>query len=131
MLILPPKLHIRLPSCSRQGEPPISTIGLVGIQVPAQAGIQGMGVRTPIAAAVAAATCGFAIEMHIPKLVTFAIGIESFMVAAGFPPIMTLICEVTFSMDGALPKVHIMDAPAHTNKPILISILPPLLEAQM
>jgi hypothetical protein len=36
--------------------------------------MQGMGVRTPIAAAVAAATIGFAGDMHMPNGIIFTIG---------------------------------------------------------
>ena len=38
------------------------------------AGMHGMGVNTPIAAAVAAATAGFAGDMHMPNGMMFAIG---------------------------------------------------------
>ena len=37
-------------------------------------GMQGCGVSTPIAAAVAAATCGLACVWHIPKGAMFTIG---------------------------------------------------------
>ena len=41
------------------GMPPIITVGEPGFQGPAGTGMHGIGVRTPSAAAVAAATCGF------------------------------------------------------------------------
>ena len=53
-----------------------------GNQGPAIAGTHGIGVRTPIAAAVALATKGFAIEVHIPHVGTFKMGFESEI----FPP---------------------------------------------
>ena len=46
-------------------------------------GIQGMGVKTPEAAAVADATDGFAIELHIAKGIIFTIGTLSMMLAMG------------------------------------------------
>lgn len=61
----PPKLHIDLLELLRAGIPPISTVGQPGTQGVAT-GVHGIGVRTPMAAAVAAATAGFAGELHIP-----------------------------------------------------------------
>jgi len=49
------------------GFPPTIILGLPGVHVPAGAKEQGCGVSTPRAAAVAAATAGFASEEHIPK----------------------------------------------------------------
>jgi hypothetical protein len=50
------------------------TVGAPGTQGAAVAGIQGIGVNTPIAAAVAAATVGLAGELHTPKGSMFSIG---------------------------------------------------------
>ena len=44
-------------------------------------GMQGIGVSTPIAAEVAAATCGFAWVLHIPKGAMLSIGMLSITVA--------------------------------------------------
>ncbi len=44
-------------------------------------GMQGCGVRTPCAAAVAAATWGFAWVLHIPNAAMLTIGIKSLTVA--------------------------------------------------
>jgi hypothetical protein len=46
-----------------------------GIQGAEVTGIHGMGVSTPIAAAVAAATWGLAMDMHMPKGAMFTIGL--------------------------------------------------------
>lgn len=46
-------------------------------------GVHGCGVRTPSAAAVAAATAGFAIDVHIPNGMTFANGLLSMILARG------------------------------------------------
>jgi hypothetical protein len=70
----PPQLHINLDELFKAGKLPTNTVGDPGTQGAAVAGIQGMGVKTPLAAAVAAATIGFANELHIPKGMTFAIG---------------------------------------------------------
>lgn len=51
----------------RHGFPPTVMVGLPGAQGDVVTGIQGMGVRTPSAAAVAEATVGLANELHIPK----------------------------------------------------------------
>ena len=59
--------------------------------MPAGAGTQGWGVRTPIAAAVAAATAGFAIDEHIPQLPTLLMGAQSAILATGFPPMRIVI----------------------------------------
>lgn len=53
---------------------PSSTVGAPGIQGLIVFGIHGCGVRTPQAAAVAAATIGLAILAHIPKGAIFTKG---------------------------------------------------------
>jgi hypothetical protein len=53
--------------------------------------MQGCGVRTPKAAAVAAATVGFDTVVHMPQGVTEDIGATSITVAAGLPAIMTAV----------------------------------------
>ena len=52
----------------------IMTVGEPGIQGAAVTGMHGCGVRTPIAAAVAAATCGLLGVLHMPKGITFFMG---------------------------------------------------------
>ncbi|MNN95372.1 hypothetical protein D3C81_2141630 [compost metagenome] len=54
---------------------PSSTVGAPpGIHGAAVAGMQGMGVSTPMAAAVAAATVGLARLWHMPKVGMFTSG---------------------------------------------------------
>ena len=48
-------------------------------------GMQGIGVSTPSAAAVAAATIGLASDMHMPNVGMLVIGAKSMMFAAGGP----------------------------------------------
>jgi len=65
--ITPAQLHMHLHVLLTAGFPPTSTVGEPGAQGAAITGIHGIGVKTPRAAAVAAATCGFVKEVHIPK----------------------------------------------------------------
>lgn len=68
---------------------PIITVGAPGAHGAGVTGTQGMGVNTPKAAAVAAATVGLEGELHIPKGGMLTIGLPSMMVAAGGPPART------------------------------------------
>ena len=114
MVICPAYAQTILQSCVRAGLPFKSTVCCVGIQVPAGTGLQGWGVRTPIAAEVADATCGFVRVVHIPKGPTLVIAAQSCIVAPGLPPIMTKDCDVTFNGAGAVPKEHMQFAPTIT-----------------
>lgn len=68
------------------------------------AGIQGCGVSTPRAAAVAAATAGLANDVHIPKLLMFTMGAASPKTQIGFPCANTLRLFVPVSGAGMVPK---------------------------
>jgi len=93
----------------------ISTVGEPGVQGATVTGMQGMGVSTPRAAVVAAATAGLAIDVHMPKGRMLAMGIWSMMVAAKGPPAVTGgPLGMTTSELGATPNVHIMVAPIQT-----------------
>jgi hypothetical protein len=76
--------------------------------------MHGIGVRTPIAAAVAAATIGFAGDMHMPNGMIFTMGMLSMMFASGTSSVMTILVGSTTSELGAIPMVHIMVAPMQT-----------------
>ena len=76
-------------------------------------GIQGIGVKTPSAAAVAAATVGFAMELHMPKGMIFTIGILSMILAAGVW-VSTLFLGSTTNVLGATPKLQLSIAPMQT-----------------
>jgi hypothetical protein len=56
------------------GSESINTVGDPGTHGAGMTGTQGMGVSTPSAAAVAAATMGFARELHIPNGGMFMMG---------------------------------------------------------
>lgn len=79
----PAHMHISLPSLFKAGRLPISTVGLPTAQGAVVAGIQGIGVSTPSAAAVAAATMGLAMLEHMPKGMMLTKGALSMMVAGG------------------------------------------------
>ena len=97
------------------------TGGTPGTQGPAGTGVQGIGVNTPRAAAVAAATDGFARLVHIAKGITFMKGMLSIMVAAGcFAAFTQFVGKITRE-DGAVPKEHAQTAPLITCNPIAIS----------
>src|SRR5579885_377218 len=81
------------------------TVGPPGTHGAGVLGMHGMGVSTPIAAAVAAATMGFGTEVHMPK---------SMMLASGTMLVMVRCTGSTTSELGASPKLHCIIAPMHT-----------------
>lgn len=83
-------------------------------------GTHGIGVSTPIAAAVAEATVGFDIDWHMPKGIMLVIGAISMMFAISMFPHFGRSGTVTISDDGAIPKLHCSIAPIHTKLPISI-----------
>lgn len=72
--MIPPQAHVSFESLVRAGFPPIRSFGFPGAQGAAMTGIHGMGVNTPRAAAVAAATVGLDVLLHMPKGTIFTIG---------------------------------------------------------
>lgn len=95
------------------GIPRTNVLGAPGFQGPAGTGVHGIGVSTPNAAAVAAATVGFAKELHIPNGGTLVIGAISVIFAAGRPSAVTRGSK-TANVDGAAPNGHTIIAPAAT-----------------
>jgi hypothetical protein len=88
------------------------TVGFDGVQGDAIAGTHGIGVRTPKAAAVAAATIGLAGFEHSPNGLILAIGMKSIIEATGSPQASTGgPFGMTVSGDGATPKLHLQSAP--------------------
>lgn len=77
-----------------------------------------MGVSTPKAAAVAAATVGLAILLHIANGRIFTIGLLSVIVAAGILEHMTFLSGNTIKGVGAAPNGHCSIAPHTTPIPI-------------
>src|SRR5262249_62256097 len=76
--------------------------------------MQGIGVRTPRAAEVAAATAGFASEVHMPKGMMFTMGLLSMMFASGWFPVFTRFTGKTTKLLGAMPMLHWRVAPLQT-----------------
>jgi hypothetical protein len=101
------------------GADPTSTVGDPGTQG-VVTGTHGIGVSTPSAADVAAATIGLASELHTPNGRTFAMGAESMMLATGVAP-MTRLTGSTIKLLGATPKLHLSVAPMQTTCPIVSS----------
>jgi hypothetical protein len=117
--ITPPHIHMSTELLLRAGAPPTITVGEPGDQGAVVTGTQGMGVRTPKAADVAAATAGFVGVVHIPKGMTFTMGILSMILAPGIPPAVTRFLGNTTRLLGATPKLHIIIAPLQTSCAIL------------
>src|SRR3954452_17963334 len=84
-------------------------------------GTHGWGVSTPMAADVAAATCGLLGDMHIPNVAMLTFGLLSMMFAAGWFELCTRLAGSTDSVPGAAPNVHAIIAPSTTNWPMLPS----------
>jgi hypothetical protein len=85
---------------SMQGSPR-TTVLLGGFQGAWRFGMQGCGVRTPRAAAVAAATCGLALDMHFPNDPTLD----------GEMSVMTPGPLVAVNVAGASPSVQLIIDP--------------------
>ena len=95
------------------GMPATSTVGAPGFQGPTGTGIQGIGVKTPKAPAVAAATIGLAMLMQVPKGGMFIMGTKSMMLPAGILPVITILGVAT-KFEGAMPMAHFIMAPVQT-----------------
>ena len=119
--ITPPHMHMSFELLLRAGILPSTTVGAPGTQGAMVMGMQGIGTKTPNAAAVAAATMGLAIDWHMPNGMTLAMGLLSMMFAAGGPPAITMLIGITISEPGATPKVHCVIAPVHTCCPIVLA----------
>ena len=77
--IEPPHAQVQVDVFVSAGTPPALTFMDPGVHGAAMTGTHGWGVRTPDAAAVAAATCGFDGVVHMPNGAMFAIGATSTM----------------------------------------------------
>src|ERR1700733_972520 len=99
-------MHMSVQVLSRVGLPANMTVGAPGTQGEVVTGTQGMGVRTPIAAAVAAATSGFGGDMHIPNGMMFTSGTLSMMFASGWSVVLTRFTGSTTRVLGATPIMH-------------------------
>jgi hypothetical protein len=66
----------------KAGKDPILTLNALGFQGPSGIGMQDMGVKTPSAAVVAAATVGFARDVHILNGKILTMGAKSMTIVA-------------------------------------------------
>lgn len=114
MLMTPAHMHISVDVLSSVGISASKTVGAPGTQGATVAGTHGIGVRTPMAAAVAEATMGFAGDMHMPNGMIFVIGMKSMILASGISSVITMFVGNTTSELGAIPIVHIKVAPMQT-----------------
>lgn len=101
----PPHAHWQVDPAVRAGEPPTSVLIAPGFQG-VVTGTHGMGVSTPRAALVAAATVGLARLVHMLNGGMFTSGAQSAIVAAGRPSTSTREVGNGASDDGAIPKLH-------------------------
>jgi len=118
ILITPPQLHTHIESEFNAGLLPIITVGEPGTHGAEVTGMHGIGVSTPSAAAVAAATVGLLSVVHMPNGAMLSIGTWSMIVAAGLPPAIVNPVGSTASTDGAAPKLHCSEAPFVTCMPM-------------
>jgi hypothetical protein len=77
IVITPPHVQLQVQVAVNAGIPPICVNVAPGAHGPAMTGTHGAGVKTPIAAEVAAATAGFDGVLHMPNGGMFVIGIMS------------------------------------------------------
>jgi hypothetical protein len=99
-------------------------VGTPGSHGAVVAGTHGIGVKTPNAAAVAAATVGLAKLLHMPNGGMLTIGMWSMTLAACMPPAVTRLTGSTCNDAGAAPKLHRSIAPLATCN----AISPPIVE---
>jgi hypothetical protein len=118
IVITPPHMQLHMQELFNAGMLAIMTVGEPGDQGAAVFGMHGMGVSTPSAAAVAEATVGLAMDMHMPNGGMFTMGLLSMMFAAGGPAAMVLFAGRTLKVLGATPNEHIIIAPEQTSCPI-------------
>jgi hypothetical protein len=115
MVITPPQAQLHTEPATKDWTPPIMVRGAPGTHRPMTAGTHGMGVRTPSAALVAAATVGLAKLEHMPNGGMLTPVIVSCTVAAGRPSIITRLVGKAIKEDGAMPKLHCSIAPVTTD----------------
>ena len=74
MEIVPPHMHMQVLESVSAGILAICVLAAPGVQGATVAGMQGIGVNTPIAAAVAEATVGLDGDWHMPKGMMLVMG---------------------------------------------------------
>jgi hypothetical protein len=99
-------MHRSVLVLSSVGFPPNITVGAPGTQGEIVTGMHGIGVGTPNAAAVAAATDGFAGDIHMPNGMMFTSGTWSMMFASGCSAVFTRLMGSTVRLLGVIPMLH-------------------------
>lgn len=123
--MIPPYAQVKQEARFRIGALASITVGEPGTHGDEMIGMQGIGVMTPIAAAVAAATAGFAKDWHTPNGRILTMDLESRLFATAAPAINTLFCGSTSREDGCIPKLHDRLAPLHTHHSNRMPSFPP------
>ena len=120
---MPPQAQLQIAVLGKAGKMPTFVFIAPGDHGATVTGMQGMGVSTPKAAVVAAATIGLAIDIHMPNGRIFAIGTKSIMLAASKPFTVTGVpLGITISVLGATPKgMHCSVAPMQVCNGIVLS----------
>ena len=105
-LIEPPHAQLVFALFPSAGKPagPTLTVDEPGLHGATVTGRHGIGVSTPRAAAVAAATCGFEGDEHIPKGGMFIPGAKSMIVPIGMFDARTVGAEDATKDEGAAPN---------------------------
>ena len=115
IVISPSQSQMHIEPVHSAGNPSIRTVGAPGNQGEVVTGTHGIGVSTPKAAAVAAATSGLAMLVHRTKEGMFSSGMKSMMVAAGNVSSNTGNSGGTIIGIGAVPKLQESTAPKLTS----------------
>jgi hypothetical protein len=100
IVINPPHVHIVVQPVCNAGWPSIITLVAPGVHGDVVSGTHGAGVKAPSLAAVAAATTGFDIVPHIPKVGMLTIGANASVVAAKVPHVTGVPVGTTASGTG-------------------------------
>lgn len=111
--ITPPQMHISLDELLSAGMFATSTVGAPGAQGAGVLGMQGMGTKVPMAAAVAAATMGLVRLLQTPKGGMFIMALLSMMLPASIMLVRTVLGMAT-KVEGAAPMEQRIMAPVQT-----------------
>jgi len=106
----PPHMHMQVETAVSAGKLPTNNVGAPGVHGVAVTGMQGMGVKTPIAEDVAEATVGLEGVIHIPNGGIFTMGLKSIIVATGLFSAITILRGRTDRVEGAIPNEQVMVA---------------------
>src|SRR5258706_4168572 len=106
MEMVPAHMHMQVSEAISAGIFATMVLDAPGVQGADVAGMHGIGVSTPMAAAVAEATVGLAGDWHMPKGMMLVNGMKSMMLALGTFSPETMLVGRTTRDDGAIPIVH-------------------------